>query len=162
MLGLFCMSTLPLFSFPLLNVHSKLCTTTFLGTTNLWPLLNGGHCSQVSLGSKDSFWDLKMMVAIWRWSLAQVWLYSKASLVWKFTSFEMLQLWSSKKYFTILKLMIFFHFRDCVMRVSLGFPQSLDVCKFIPNLWILEGKEMVEITRLKLQSTKYQSLKLHS
>ena len=28
---------------------SNLCRTTTLGTLNLWPLLTGGHCSEVAL-----------------------------------------------------------------------------------------------------------------
>jgi len=30
-------------------IQSNLCTTTTLGTLNLWPLLTGGRCSEVYL-----------------------------------------------------------------------------------------------------------------
>ncbi len=40
-----------------------------------WPLLTGGRCSKVIYVLKFQNWDLKMVVTIRRWSLAQVWLY---------------------------------------------------------------------------------------
>ncbi len=33
-------------------VQSNLCTTTTLGTQNLWPLLTGSRCSEVTLSYK--------------------------------------------------------------------------------------------------------------
>ncbi len=52
--------------------QSNLCSTTTPETPNL--LLTGGRCSEVDLCYKDISWDSKMVVAIDRWSLAQVWL----------------------------------------------------------------------------------------
>jgi hypothetical protein len=50
-------------TFLLEHKQSDLCTMTTLGTPTLWPLWTGGRCSN---------WDSKMMVAVGRWSLAQV------------------------------------------------------------------------------------------
>ncbi len=50
-------------------VLSNLCTTINLGTQKLWPLLTGGHCSEVGLYHKDLNWDFKMVVVAGRWSL---------------------------------------------------------------------------------------------
>jgi hypothetical protein len=41
-----------------LHVQSNLCTTTTLGTPNLWPLLTDVRCLGVDLCDKDSNWDL--------------------------------------------------------------------------------------------------------
>ncbi len=38
-----------LFFCSLLPIQSNLCTTTTLGTQNLWLLLTGGRCSEVAL-----------------------------------------------------------------------------------------------------------------
>ena len=54
------------------KVQANLCTTTTLGTLNLWPLLTGGRCSEVALCYENWKWDSKMVVAVGRWSLAQV------------------------------------------------------------------------------------------
>jgi hypothetical protein len=50
-------------------VQSNLCTTTTLGTPNLWPLLTGGRCSEVAFCYKDLNWDYKITVVVGRWSL---------------------------------------------------------------------------------------------
>ncbi len=52
-----------------LHIQSNLCTTTVLGTPNLWPLLTGGCCSEVDLCYKYLNWDPKMVVTVGRWSL---------------------------------------------------------------------------------------------
>ncbi len=52
-----------------LLLQSNLCTTTTLGTPNLWPLLTGGRCSEVGLCYEVSNWDFKMVVAVGNWSL---------------------------------------------------------------------------------------------
>jgi hypothetical protein len=63
-----------------LRILSNLCTTTTLGTNNLWPFLTGGRCSEVASCYKNWKWYPKMVAAIdkWsllgRWSLTQVWL----------------------------------------------------------------------------------------
>ncbi len=51
------------------QVQSNLCTTTNLGTQNLWQLLTGGSCSEVGLCYKNLNWDSKIVVAVGRWSL---------------------------------------------------------------------------------------------
>ena len=51
------------------EVQSNLCTTTTLGTPNLWPLLTGGRCSEVALCNKNRKWDTKIVVAVDKWSL---------------------------------------------------------------------------------------------
>ena len=56
-------------------VQSNLCTTTTLGTLNLWPLLTGGRCSEVALCYKKVKMEPQNGVVAGRWSLAQVWLY---------------------------------------------------------------------------------------
>ncbi len=62
-------------------VQLNLCTSTTLGTPNEWPLLTGGHCSLLSsmlitLKSRPKYSGrCRQVVAIRRWSLAQVWLY---------------------------------------------------------------------------------------
>ncbi len=43
--------------------------TTTLGTPKLWPLLTGGHCSEVPLCSKCLKWDAKIVVVKDWWSL---------------------------------------------------------------------------------------------
>ena len=57
----FCMSVF--------KVQSNLCTTTTLGTQNLWPLLTGGRCLEVILCSKKGKRDPEMVVVVGRWSL---------------------------------------------------------------------------------------------
>jgi len=49
--------------------HNTVKTTTILGTQNLWPLLTGGRCSEVTLCYKTLKWDSKMVVVIDKWSL---------------------------------------------------------------------------------------------
>jgi hypothetical protein len=51
------------------QLQSNLCTTTTLGTPNLWPLLTGGRCSEVGLCYEVSNSDFKMVVAVGRWLL---------------------------------------------------------------------------------------------
>jgi len=43
-----------------------------LGTQNLWPLLSGGRCPEVTLCYKAQNWDSIMLAVIRRWSLTQV------------------------------------------------------------------------------------------
>ena len=50
------------------EVQSNLCTTTTLGTLNLWPLLTGCCCSEVALCYIKGKWGCKMVVVVGRWS----------------------------------------------------------------------------------------------
>ncbi len=59
--------------------QSNLCTTAIPWTQNLWPLLKSGRCSMVGLCYRDWNSGSKTVVAVGKWSLAQVWLYSKPS-----------------------------------------------------------------------------------
>ena len=54
-------------------MQSNLCTTTTLRTPKLWPLLTFGRCSLKMGKNGDRCGDI---VAIRRWSLTHVWLYS--------------------------------------------------------------------------------------
>ena len=49
-----------------------LCTTTTIGTQNLWPLLTGCRYLQVTLCYTNWKWDPKMVVAENKWSLTKV------------------------------------------------------------------------------------------
>ncbi len=51
-------------------MQSNLCTTTTLGTRNLWPLWTGCRCSEVRFYCKHSNWISKKEVAVGRWLLA--------------------------------------------------------------------------------------------
>jgi hypothetical protein len=50
--------------------------TTTLQTQNMWPLLTGGRCSEVSLCYKIEKRHPKLVVAEDKWSYTQVWLYT--------------------------------------------------------------------------------------
>jgi hypothetical protein len=54
------------------NIQSTLCTTATLGTPNLGQLMTGGRCSKVDLCNIVLNWDFTMVVAVGRWSFAQV------------------------------------------------------------------------------------------
>ena len=46
------------------QVQSNRCTTTTLGTPNLWPLLTVGRLSEVALCYKNLKWNLKIVVCL--------------------------------------------------------------------------------------------------
>jgi hypothetical protein len=54
------------------NVQSSLCVTATIGTQNMWLLLTGDRCSEIGFCYKDANLDSKIVVAVGRWSLAQV------------------------------------------------------------------------------------------
>ena len=63
--------------FILIYVQSNLCTTTTIGTLKL----TGDCCSEVALCYKNWKRCFKMVVAVGKWSLTQVWLYYFRGLI---------------------------------------------------------------------------------
>jgi hypothetical protein len=51
------------------RIQSNLCTTTTLGTQNLWPLLTVGRCSEVALCYKNRNRYPKIVESLDQWSL---------------------------------------------------------------------------------------------
>ncbi len=60
-------------------------------------LLTGGHSSEVGLCYKDLNWDSEIVVAVGRWSLAQVWKCCIARILSRRESKEFIRLWQSNK-----------------------------------------------------------------
>jgi hypothetical protein len=58
------------------NYNIQTATTATFGILNLWPLLTGGRCSEVGLCYYDLNWDSKMAVAVGRWSLTGLTVFS--------------------------------------------------------------------------------------